>query len=118
MRKVLVIEYLNNEFKQKYIKEKSTISENFTRNIFNKADDLEKFYNKDICNFTLSEIKNLLLTLNSTSVEYNQPILNLKPLSSIATLQSLQMNPFTVHKIVNPNNLVISLVMNSVIGIY
>ena len=58
MRKVLVIEYLNNEFKQKYIKEKSTISENFTRNIFNKADDLEKFYNKDICNFTLSEIKN------------------------------------------------------------
>ena len=70
MRKVLVIEYLNNEFKQKYIKEKSTISENFTRNIFNKADDLEKFYNKDICNFTLSEIKNLLLTLNSTSVEY------------------------------------------------
>ena len=70
MRSIIMKEYINNEFKQKYIKEMSTISENFTRNIFNKSDDLEKYYNKDVCNFTLSEIKNLLLTLNSTSTEY------------------------------------------------
>ena len=70
MRSIIIKEYINNKFKQKYIREMSTISENFTRNIFNKSDDLERYYNKDVCNFTLSEIKNLLLTLNSTSVEY------------------------------------------------
>ena len=70
MRSIIMKEYINNKFKQKYIREMSTISENFTRNIFNKSDDLERYYNKDVCNFTLSEIKNLLLTLNSTSTEY------------------------------------------------
>ena len=46
MRKVIEREYINNEIKQSYILEKSTISENFTRNIFNKTDDIEKQYNK------------------------------------------------------------------------
>ena len=71
MRSIIMKEYINNKFKQKYIKEMSTISENFTRNIFNKSDDLERYYNKDVCNFTLSEIKNLLLNLNYT---YHQSI--------------------------------------------
>ena len=37
MRSIIIKEYINNKFKQKYIKEMSTISENFTRNIFNKS---------------------------------------------------------------------------------
>lgn len=70
MRYVIKKDFINNEFKQKFIKEMSTISENFTRNIFNKSDDLERYYNKDVSNFTIYEIKNLLLTFNSTSTEY------------------------------------------------
>lgn len=70
MRKVIEREYINNEIKQSYILEKSTISENFTRNIFNKMDDIEKQYNKDVCDFNLGQIKEILIKLNSTSVEY------------------------------------------------
>lgn len=60
----------NKKFKDKFIKEKTTITVNFTKNVFNKAIDLEEYYNKDLSNFILDEIKNLLLTFNSTSVEY------------------------------------------------
>lgn len=60
----------NNDFKDKFIKEKSNVPLNFVNNAFNKANELEEFYEKDICNFTLDEIKNLLLTFNSTSIEY------------------------------------------------
>ena len=60
---------MNENFKEKFINDKSTITKGYTKNAFNKCKDLEEYYNKDICNFTLDQIKQLLLTFNSTSVE-------------------------------------------------
>lgn len=60
---------MNESFKKKFIDDKSTITKGYTANVFNKCKDLEEYYNKDVCNFTLDQIKQLLLTFNSTSVE-------------------------------------------------
>lgn len=60
---------MNDNFKKKFIDDKSTITKGYTNNVFNKCRDLEEYYNKDVCNFTLDQIKQLLLTFNSTSVE-------------------------------------------------
>jgi hypothetical protein len=60
---------MNESFKKKFIDDKSTITKGYTVNVFNKCKDLEEYYNKDVCNFTLDQIKQLLLTFNSTSVE-------------------------------------------------
>ena len=60
---------MNENFKNKFIDDKSTITKGYTINVFNKCRDLEEYYNKDVCNFTLDQIKQLLLTFNSTSVE-------------------------------------------------
>lgn len=60
---------INESFKEKFINDKSTITKGYVKNVFNKCAKLEELYNKDVCNFTLEQIKEVLLTFCSTSVE-------------------------------------------------
>lgn len=61
----------NSEIKGRYIveKEKTTVvPNNFFNRIFSKSELFEKGLNKDICNFTVSEIVDFYKTINSSSI--------------------------------------------------
>lgn len=61
----------NSEIKGRYIveKEKTTVvPDNFFNRIFSKSEPFEKSLNKDICNFTVSEIVDFYKTINSSSI--------------------------------------------------
>lgn len=61
----------NSEIKGRYIveKEKTTVvPDNFFNRIFSKSEPFEKSLNKDICNFTVSEIVDFYKIINTSSI--------------------------------------------------